>query len=159
MSRNYDYKHYNNDFDDDNISVNSRSNRQKVNKVMTETIDDKLCFKTKRYDSNAYKMKPVILFGSGDTGSTIRNAVTGEKYYGNRVGSRHEDLYFKVRVCTGEFIEPVTLFYDSIEQYERHQYCVTDNTCKAKFAAKQRSAMADEGLKIVERRRVAAIIN
>ena len=104
-------------------------------------------------------MKQVIMFGSGDTGSTIRNAVTGEKYYGHRVGSRHEDLYFKARVCTGEFVEPVTLFYDSIEQYERHQYCVTDNALKAKFAAKQRAAMADEGLKIVERRRVAAVIN
>jgi len=51
------------------------------------------------------------------------------------------------------------LFYDSVEQYERHQYCVTDNAIRAKFAAKQRAAMADEGLKIVERRRVAAIIN
>jgi len=159
MSRNYDYKHYTNDADDDNVSVNSRSNRQKVNKVLTETIDDKLCFKTKRYDSTAYKMKPVIMFGSGDTGSTIRNAVTGEKYYGHRVGSRHEDLYFKTRICTGEFIESPTLFYDSVEQYERHQCCVTDNALKAKFAAKQRAAMADEGLKIVERRRVAAVIN
>jgi hypothetical protein len=159
MSRNYDYKHYTNDADDDNVSVNSRSNRQKVNKVLTETIDDKLCFKTKRYDSTAYKMKQVIMFGSGDTGATIRNAVTGEKYYGHRVGSRHEDLYFKARVCTGEFIESPTLFYDSVEQYERHQCCNVDQELRAKFAAKQRAAMADEGLKVVERRRVAAVIN
>ena len=162
MSRNYDYKYEShNDADDDNVSVNSRSNRQKVNKVLTETVDDKFCFKTKRFDSTAYKLKSVIMFGSGDTGTTIRNAVTGEKYYGHRVGSRHEDLYFKTRICTGEFgsDNPVTLFYDSVEQYERHQHCVADNACRTKFAAKQRAAMADEGLKVVERRRVAAVIN
>jgi len=122
-------------------------------------MDDKLCFKGKRFDSAAYKMKQVIMFGSGDTGTTIRNAVTGEKHYGHRVGSRHEDLYFKTRICTGEFREPVTLFYDSVEQYERHQHCVTDNACKAKFSAKQRAAMSDDGLKLVENRRIAAVIN
>ena len=160
MSRNYDYKYEsNNDADDDNVSVRSRSNRQKVNKVLTETVDDKLCFKAKRFDSTAYKMKAVIMFGSGDTGTTIRNAVTGEKYYGHRVGSRHEDLYLKTRVCTGEFSEPVTLFYDSVDQYERHQHCVVDEDFRKRFAAKQRAAMADESLKVVERRRIAAVIN
>jgi len=160
MSRNYDYKYQmSNDADDDNISVNSRSNRQKVNKILSETVEDRLCFKTKRFDPSSYKMKSMMMFGSGDTGSTIRNAVTGEKYYGHRVGSRHEDLYFKARICTGEFSEPATLFYESVEQYERHQQCVADNACRAKFAAKQRSAMADESLNVVERRRVAAVGN
>jgi len=165
MSRNYDYKYQmTNDADDDNVSVNSRSNRQKVNKVLTETVDDKLCFKTKRYDSDAYKMKQVIMFGSGDTGSTIRNAVTGEKYYGHRVGSKREDLYFKTRICTGEFKSdnPVTLFYDSVEQYERHQHCAVDNACRAAFAAKQRVAIVtldSERETEQSRRRVAAVIN
>jgi hypothetical protein len=163
MSRNYDYKYQMpNDADDDNISVNSRSNRQKVNKVLSETVEDRLCFKTKRFDQSSYKMKPVIMFGSGDTGSTIRNAVTGEKYYGHRVGSRHEDLYFKARICTGEFSEPATLFYESVEQYERHTQCVVDNDCKAKFAAKQRAAtIALDAEREVEhsRRRVAAVVN
>jgi len=160
MSRTYDYKYEtHNDADDDNVSVNSRSNRQKVNKVLTETEDDPLCFKTKRFDRAAWKMKQVILFGSGDTGTTIRNAVTGEKYYGHRVGSRYEDLYLKTRICTGEFREPVTLFYDSVEQYERHMHCAVDNDFRTKFSSKQRAAMADENLKIVERRRIAAVIN
>jgi hypothetical protein len=105
-------------------------------------------------------MKPVIMFGSGDTGSTIRNAVTGEKYYGHRVGSRHEDLYLKCRNATGEFgSNPVTLFYDSVEQYERHMQCTVDADSRARIAAKQRAAMADESLNIVERRRVAAVVN
>jgi len=107
-------------------------------------------------------MKPVIMFGSGDTGSTIRNAVTGEKYYGHRVGSRHEDLYFKARICTGEFSEPATLFYESVEQYERHQQCVADNACRARFAVKQRAAtIALDAERDVDQshRRVAVVIN
>jgi len=163
MSRNYDYKFdTHNDSDDENVSVKSRSNRQKVNKVLSETVDDKLCFKAKRFDSTAYKMKNMIMFGSGDTGTTIRNAVTGEKYYGHRIGSIREDLYFKVRICTGEFKEPATLFYDSVEQYERHQQCVADQECKIKFAAKQRAAIVTldaERETEQSRRRFTTVVN
>jgi len=98
MSRTYDYG-YDNDYDENAFSG---SNRQKVNKVLTETTDDKMCFKIKRYDAETQKNKTIIVFGSGDQGATIRNAVTGEKYYGHRVGSKNEDRYFKTRLSTGE---------------------------------------------------------
>lgn len=160
MSRNYDYKYESNNDADDNGSV--RSNRQKVNKVLSEAVEDRLCFKTKRYDPSTYKMKQFIMFGSGDTGTTIRNAVTGEKYYGHRVGSRHEDLYFKARDCTGEFSEPVTLFYDSVEQYERHMMTQVDNEVRMLFVARQRAAtIALDAEREAEqsRRRIASVVN
>jgi hypothetical protein len=162
MSRSYDYKYEsNNDADDDNVSV--RSNRQKVNKVLTETVEDRLCFKIKKWDPVAYKMKQIIMFGSGDTGTTIRNAVTGERYYGHRVGSWYEDLYLKCRNATGEFgSEPVTLFYDSVDQYERHMQCILDADSKARIAAKQRAAnvaLDAERQAQQSRRRVAAVVN
>lgn len=162
MSRNYDYKYESYNDVDDNMFDNAKSNRQKVNAVLTDTMDDRLCFKTKKFDPTTYKMKSLIMFGSGDSGTTIRNAVTGEKYYGHRVGSKYEDLYFKARNCTGEFSEPVTLFYDSVEQYERHMLSTVDNDIRMRFAEKQRSAtIALEKEREAEqsRRRVAAVVN
>jgi hypothetical protein len=60
-------------------------------------------------------------------GAVIRNAVTGiyeSDYLNNRshmVGTRSEDLFFKVTLAISHVgSEPKTLFYDSIDQYERH---------------------------------------
>ena len=57
-------------------------------------------------------------YSSGPTGSNIRNAQTGV-YTKDIVGSKCEDLYFKVTIADGNLL---TLFYDSPEQYERHQH-------------------------------------
>jgi len=63
--------------------------------------------------------KQVVIeyYSSGPTGSNIRNAQTGV-YTKDIVGSKQEDLYFKVTLTDNQ---PLTLFYDSPEQYERHQ--------------------------------------
>lgn len=69
--------------------------------------------------------------------SRIRNAVTGIRYrddnpkYKYVVGSKQEDLFFKVRISTGETgQEPVLLFYDSPEQCEKHQKVVFNTDIK-----------------------------
>jgi hypothetical protein len=144
----YDYCSNVSNSDDDDMSFTS--NRQKVNKFMAETEKDDLRFSVQRWVSVLGKPKKLItfLFGSGSQGTTIRNAMTGQKYYGHRVGSRNEDLYFKAMHCTGEFggRSPVVLFYDSAEQYERHMTTVYDDPCqlqtsvKEKFARKQNRA-------------------
>ena len=63
--------------------------------------------------------KQVVIeyYSSGPTGSNIRNAQTGV-YTKDIVGSKYEDLYFKVTIANGKLL---TLYYDSPEQYERHQ--------------------------------------
>ena len=63
--------------------------------------------------------KQVVIeyYSSGPTGSNIRNAQTGV-YTKDIVGSKNEDLYFKVTLTDNQLL---TLFYDSPEQYERHQ--------------------------------------
>lgn len=48
-----------------------------------------------------YKDKKIGVYTSGDVGSRIRNAETGE-YYNYTVGSKYEDLFFSVRLSTGE---------------------------------------------------------
>jgi len=54
--------------------------------------------------------------------TTIRNAITGEKYRGYYVGSNDENLFFKVMNSTAETKnkDPYLLFYDNPEQWERH---------------------------------------
>ena len=63
-------------------------------------------------------------YGSGDTGSQIRDAITGHrcKYL---IGSKHEDLFFSVIISNGNTrlpYHPDVLFYDTPEQYEKHQH-------------------------------------
>jgi hypothetical protein len=124
----------------DDMSVHSY-NRNRVNEAMADMHkDDKLCF-IRKYRAPDGKKKKLLIFGSGDVGTTIRNAVTGEKYYGHKVGSKNEDIYFKARLCTGEFgIEIPMLFYDSAEQFEKHLGGTIEQSIKNKVALRQRLA-------------------
>jgi hypothetical protein len=54
-------------------------------------------------------------------GIMIRDAITGARYKEYRVGSKEEDLFFKVRLAIGKSdIDSMLLFYDSPEVYEGH---------------------------------------
>jgi len=79
-----------------------------------------------------YKSKRTIeKYGSGQVGSRIRNAVTGSRT-GYLVGSVDEDLFFKVSDTYGRNgrREPLMLFYDSPEQYEKHTFTLLDERVK-----------------------------
>jgi hypothetical protein len=52
-------------------------------------------------DSRGGKTKKVEMYTSSGTGNFIRDAETGE-YYNEKVGSKDEDLYFKISLSTGE---------------------------------------------------------
>ena len=73
------------------------------------------------------------------TGSNIRDGETGE-YYSEKVGTKQEDLYFKVSLATGECKSlngSTTLFYLSPEHYERHLYVELDNETKLNWEDKK----------------------
>jgi hypothetical protein len=76
-------------------------------------------------DDNGVKHKYILeYYSSGSNQSLIRNAVTGVKYKNLRVGTRDEDILFKISINTFENNKnKEVLFYDSPEQYEAHQYC------------------------------------
>jgi hypothetical protein len=78
-----------------------------------------------------YKKVRVNLYGTGTTGTKIRNAVTGERYE-YKVGSKEQDLFYSVALCTGEngMKESLSLFYDSPEQYENHMFQKIDMMTK-----------------------------
>ena len=75
-------------------------------------------------DSGKIKNKRIRVFTSSGVGTRIRDAETGE-YYPNKVGSKDEDLFFKVAIATGECNSANgsnVLFYCSPQHYENHLY-------------------------------------
>jgi len=68
------------------------------------------------------RRKKIEFYASGDFGSNIRDAVSGQ-YCPQTVGSLGEHLFFKLGFSTGEFKTKNgsnTLFFLSPEQYEKH---------------------------------------
>lgn len=74
--------------------------------------------------SVSYYTKKITVYNSRSSpGSNIRDPVHGV-YFSDKVGSKMEHNYFKVRMAdyyTDER-EGLTLFYDSPEGYEKHQF-------------------------------------
>lgn len=113
-------------------------NNSKVKKIMTNVYQSNKGLHLIKRQSKDKKQHNVEVFVSGDQGSTIRNAISGSYYYGDKVGSKQEDSYFKVSISTGELgKEQVILFYDTPEQYERHMYTLVDPESKQMWLEKQ----------------------
>ena len=90
-------------------------------------------------DNGKTKNKRIRVFTSNGVGSRIRDAETGE-YYANRVGSKDEDLFFKVSVATGECNSSNgsnILFYCSPQHYENHLYTDVDPVLHAAWERKR----------------------
>ena len=87
------------------------------------------------------KNKKIIVYNSGDVGSNIRNAVTGI-YANDLVGSKCEDLYFVSSLATGESQKgPLTLYFDSPEQFERHFNTTVNENIKSKWLEKRQQCV------------------
>lgn len=83
------------------------------------------------------KNKRIKVYTSGSAGTRIRDAETGE-YYLNKVGSKDEDLFFKVIISTGECNSENgsnKLFYLSPQHYENHLYTDVNSGTIAKWEA------------------------
>ena len=99
------------------------------------------------------KSHKIEAYSSGDVGSRIRDAVTGDRYRNYLVGSKNEDLFFKVRMCTGEFggREAPTLFYSSPEEYERHTRSVVSEETKNQWFSKKSDVDVQRKKEVEER--------
>lgn len=112
----------------------------KVKKIMSDIYQNNSSrgFHLIKRQSKDGKWHNVEVFSSGCQGSTIRNAISGSYCYGDRVGSKQEDLYYKVGISTGDIgKDTISLFYDSPEQYERHMYTTVDSENKKLWLEKQ----------------------
>ena len=109
------------DFNDEYNNMTNAQNKE-LNKIKSLDKDYAFVYRYK-YNLNGKKVLTKIdLYTSGDVGSHIRNAATGE-YYKYKVGSSHENKLFKIKLATGEVKTRSgnsVLFFDSPEQYESH---------------------------------------
>jgi hypothetical protein len=103
---------------------NDITNNQKKELNNIKSIDPGYgyVYRKKTSSSGIVKTSRIDCFTSGDAGTYIRNAETGN-HYKYKVGSKEEGLFFKVALGTGELKTrngSNVLFYESPEQYEKH---------------------------------------
>jgi hypothetical protein len=107
----------------ENDDVISYANTEEYNKMVEKMKrSDKgynVLWRTRENERGRLKRCKIEVYASGNTGTNIRDAETGF-YYPHKVGSKDEDLYFKVCLATGECKSKNgsnTLFFYSPEQY------------------------------------------
>jgi hypothetical protein len=69
-------------------------------------------------------------------GSKIRGAIGGAYYPGFKVGSRDEDLFFKIACSTGDCRDNNICFFDTPEQFENHMHTTVAQPIKEKWYEK-----------------------
>jgi hypothetical protein len=85
---------------------------------------NKITIKYINYEGKKINTK-ISVYTSCGYGNFIRDAETGA-YYKNKVGTLDEDLFFKVKIATGELKssnDSSTLFYSSPYNYTNHLRC------------------------------------
>lgn len=109
---------------------------------------DKGYYKIKRLIEG--KMKTVEFYSTPTTpGAVIRDAIHGGLFVQSKVGSAHEDLFYKVRMATVTPNVPgdtVTLFFDNPEQCERHLGLAIGQTEKELWKNKNHTARFGKGI-------------
>ena len=115
---------------DDTISISKKPT------LPTSSNQHYLKWVTKDNDGNK---ATVHLYGTKTSclGSKIRHAITNLQTEYN-VGSKYEYQFFKVTFALGydNRKEPLTLFFDSPEQYERHCFVTLNQQIKRDWHAK-----------------------
>ena len=115
----------------DNNDLNEKSKSHNKHKLLNPNfLTYKKAFNQKWKDGKYYKNINIDCYKSGTQGSIIYNAVTGYNT-SHYVGSKDEHIYYNVTDCSGKFSKDrISLYYDSPEQYENHQYEILPTNIK-----------------------------
>ena len=83
------------------------------------------------------RTKDVELYSTRcNPGHLIRNPISGSRS-NDRVGTKAEHTYFKSRMTSvGDGVEPVTLYYDSPDTYEKHMHTKVSKNIKKEWRAR-----------------------
>jgi hypothetical protein len=108
---------------------NGKINDDEIDKIFDKSkrMDkgyNSIYIKVQRKDGRLKNQK-IDIYTSSGIGNRIRDAETGQ-YFPNIVGSKDEDLFFKVALATGECKSKNgsnTLFYSSPQHYANHLHC------------------------------------
>lgn len=140
-----------NDYDDagDNVSVSEMSKLSSVHSLKKYDQKNKKLFdEFKTTDRNYHSVKrdvngkvvSVELYDTSITpGTRIRDATSGATHLNLKLGSSDEDLFFKVKIATGEKgfgQEAHTFFFESPEVYERYTGATVSQETKEKWLKK-----------------------
>jgi hypothetical protein len=131
-----DYDYFDPNYDDTTSSASGMSefNVRKLDKNYEE-----IRIKKKKWEIVPGEKKHFIIrcYGSALFGK-IRNATDGS-YYNMRVGEKDEEQLFKVIVSDGRMgrRDPLMLYYDTPEQYERHRRTTVLPETKEKWYKRQ----------------------
>jgi len=96
------------------------------------------------FSSSKRAKSKINFYESTHYNSPIYDAITGSTIKGHVVGSKYEDLYFKVR-CSDLGIgkEGATFFYYSPGEYERHNSTMLNSDIKVTWEKKCNAAKID----------------
>jgi len=120
--------------DSDSSSSNQVSRKQKK---MLEEIKKMDKGYHKVYRTVDDKKKSIEFYSTSIfPGSKIRGAIGGSYYPGFKVGSRDEDLFFKIACSTGDCKDNNICFFDTPEQFENHMHISIDQSVKEKWYEK-----------------------
>ena len=120
---------------DDDFSLPQKKNKSK--KLLEEMMQLDKGFHVIKKTKDNKKYQVEVYSTSCEPGSTIRCAITGSYFINSRVGKYDEDLFFKVRITHGiQSQNPITLFFDSPDQYERHMKTTISQNEKEKWSSK-----------------------
>jgi len=106
----------------DHLNDHLYDDKEMLNLKMADRGFNRIYRNAVRESDGKITKRKIDLYTTGGTGSNIRDAETG-MFYVELVGSKYEDLYFKVALATGECKSlngSNTLFYFSPGNYERH---------------------------------------
>ena len=127
-----------NDYDDENVD-------QMYENVKRQDRGYNVIYRNAfRKDGRSYSKKIEVYTSSG-TGKRIRDAETGE-YLNYTVGSRDEELFFKVMLATGECKSvngSYALFYTSPQHYGNHHQCKIDEKLVSDWEEKRNARLIE----------------
>lgn len=131
-----DFEEVNHQYSDDgdsSVSTYKKKQRKLWNKINSTDKD----FRKISKNVNGKKTEIGLYCSSSTPGSVIKDAIQGSSCGMFRVGSRDEDLFFKVKISTGEVGRNGDIFFfDSPEQYERHLKDVISQSIKEAWTNK-----------------------
>jgi hypothetical protein len=113
-------------------TVNTHSKKQRKLWEDSKKSDPGFIKIKRKVGYNTFEVDAYI--SSSNPGVTIRDAITGAKFQGYKVGSSREYELFKVRDTTCKTDKIVTLFFETPEAYERHMKCTVSTEIKSQWA-------------------------
>lgn len=149
VQKSYDYEYeYDSEYDTETVASRStkstRTKKKKNYNVPYAVTMPNVFTVTKMINGKKTKIK--LYETKQNVNARIINAVTGIPYYNEDerdckyvVGSRQEDDLFKVKMLTGLGSHTGLFFYESPDQYERHQCCTVSDEIKQKWLEKNQA--------------------